>query len=138
MKNALETMTLAEVVEAAANVFPDMRKRMNRDRQVRCIKPGDTLITQKEKEYTALEDVYVDRIWPVFEDMNTRKDAVLKTPADEYGENTLKELDELIRIAYLINRFKTATAGKDPEHHVQLLDLREKVKNSPNLKGSWV
>ena len=141
-KEELDEMSLKEVIDAGVRELPPMRKQVYTDKYRREQAASTTVKMQKtqlEKQYEAYMDVFIDRVYPEFEEFLARKERILATPRREYSRRTLKELDDLLPTGLLFDHWSVATGRDEPVSHTEALqDLRKAVKEALGMeRGDW-
>ena len=140
-KEELDEMSLKEVIDAGVRELPPMRKQAYNDRYMREQRAGRKIDpkTQLETQLDAYMDVFVDRVWPDYEEFLSRKNQILATPPREYSRRTLKELDDLLPTGLLFDHWSVATGRDEPVSHTKALqELRKAVKEALGMeRGDW-
>ena len=142
-KEELDEMSLKEVIDAGVRELPVLHKEAAEDKRKRLHRTGTgvkmDITTALEKQYEAYMDVFVDRVWPEFEEFKARKERILATPPREYSRRTLKELDDLLPTGLLFDHWSVATGRDEPLSHTDALqELRKAVKEALGMeRGDW-
>ena len=142
-KEELDEMSLKEVIDAGVRELPVLHKEAAEDKRKRLHRTGTgvkmDITTALEKQYEAYMDVFVDRVWPDYEEFLSRKNQILATPPREYSRRTLKELDDLLPTGLLFDHWSVATGEREPVSHTDALqELRKAVKEALGMeRGDW-
>ena len=141
-KEELDGMSLKEVIDIGVRDLPILHKEAYTDKYRREQAASTTVKMQKtqlEKQYEAYMDVFIDRVYPEFEEFLARKERILATPPREYSRRTLKELDDLLPTGLLFDHWAVATGRDEPVSHTEALqDLRKAVKEALGMeRGDW-
>jgi hypothetical protein len=137
-KEQLDAMPLHKVIDVAVRDLPVMRKEASDEHRLYSKTKIDGK-TPLEKQCTAYEDVFAERIWPEFEEFTLSKERILTTPPREYSRRTLKDLDDLLPTGLLFDHWSVATGRDEPVLHTEALqELHKAVKEALGMeRGDW-